>query len=113
MKARIFYDPETGINAMAASKVMGWRLIRNECQELGIPVPTLDKVYESVPLYLWDIFVRILGNDGLTNVQASMIYERSTWDFPDFLDFVSHEFSASEEQAGQLYRESQRTRDDV
>lgn len=46
MKKKIFTDTIHGFRAETPSKMMAWALIRNECHELGLQVPTLDKIVE-------------------------------------------------------------------
>lgn len=44
MKQRIYKDSIHGFEAISNSKTGAWMLIRNKCHELGLEVPTLDKI---------------------------------------------------------------------
>jgi hypothetical protein len=44
MTLKLFKDKIHAITAMAPSSMMAWMLIRNECHERKIEIPTLDKI---------------------------------------------------------------------
>lgn len=44
MKKKIYKDSIHGFEAVSNSKTGAWMLIRNKCHELGLEVPTLDKI---------------------------------------------------------------------
>jgi len=44
MKQKIYTDSLHGFEAKSNSKTSAWMLIRNKCHELGLEVPTIDKV---------------------------------------------------------------------
>ena len=50
---RHYYDPGTMIDAKADSKIGCWQLIRNECERLGHPVPTM---YDLVEVQMTEDF---------------------------------------------------------
>ena len=113
MKQKIFYDPSTGFSAKANSKTGAWVLIRNKCVELGHHPPTLDQVYQAITPWLWEKFVQILQNDGLTNVDASVIYGQAYADYPDFEEWAVNDLKCTAAQARQLYKECELTREEL
>jgi hypothetical protein len=44
----LFEDTVHGIKAIAFNKASAWMLIRNECYERGLRVPSLDKIKQVV-----------------------------------------------------------------
>ena len=44
MKKQLYKDSLHGFEALASSKTSAWMLIRNKCHELGLEVPTIDKI---------------------------------------------------------------------
>lgn len=48
MKQKLYKDTIHGFTAMAGSKNGAWMLIRSKCKELGLEVPTFDKIVEAV-----------------------------------------------------------------
>ncbi len=46
MTPKLYKDTIHGLTAVAGSRTTAWMLIRNKCKELGLEVPTIDKIIQ-------------------------------------------------------------------